>query len=230
MQSNSGWNACFWVFLGGVLRLGTLLDHGEMVLTMIRALRFRQIARQSLFNSARSRCRPSLFICNRRVFSSSSVTIITLVSTILVRLWCLQEQGRQRIPIFESVSVSVAVFFFFAMSGAVSSLSDSLQVSLNVSTVISVKEQRDRPVIRLEPIEVQHLNLFCFLFPRCHDEVHLRLSPGSVQLLVVYSSCSEFASIHVFVTVRSRSATTVCVWCSCAQGIVCVRQRFRFQN
>ena len=35
-------------------------------------------------------------------------------------------------------------------------------------------------------------------------------SPGSVQLHRVYSSCSEPASIQVFVTVRSSSATTAC--------------------
>ena len=62
-------------------------------------LLFLHIARQSQFNSARSRCRPSHFFSKRRDLSSSSVTVISLVSSLLCASCCFLEQRRHHIPI-----------------------------------------------------------------------------------------------------------------------------------
>ena len=58
----------------------SLLVLGQMFFLVSALSVFSQLRGISLFSSARSRCRPSLSFRNRRILSSSSVSVISLVS------------------------------------------------------------------------------------------------------------------------------------------------------
>ena len=125
-RSKSSWSVYFVISLGSSL-LCTLLDLGRMF-SRFSALRFLQMDWESLFSTARPRCLPSLFFCSRRVLSSSSVTVISLLSIILC-VFAVPKRSRGAITTqFSNLSTSLRPLF------AKSRLASSHAKSLHVST------------------------------------------------------------------------------------------------
>ena len=145
------------------------------------ALRFLQIARKVL-SSARPKCCPSLFFCNRRVLSSSSVPIISLVSINVCAFAVSKSKGLCHAGFAECLSL------------------DFNERTASTALRSVVNQSKSSTCTRLASS----------LFDTMMRSICVWASPGSVQLHRVYSSCSEPASIQVFVTVRSSSATTAC--------------------